>query len=83
MRLAATAVVDCDFNGRSVVETLGDSRTGGLTSVTGGGERRSLVVFARASVSLRGGLGAVRWEVNLSELGSTGWDGDGRCDAGG
>jgi len=82
---AFTAVVDCDFDGRSAVEALGDSRMGALTAAGGAGDRRSLVVFARASVSLRGGLGAVRCEVDLSKLGCTGWDGDGagRYDAGG
>ena len=79
-----TAVVDCEFDGRSAVDVLGDSRAGALTAAGGAGERRSLVVFARTSVSLRGGLGAVLCEVDLSKLGCTGWDGDGagRYDAG-
>ena len=82
---AFTTVVDGGCDGRSAVEALGDSRAGALTAAGGAGERRSLVVFARTSVSLRGGLGAVRCEVDLSKLGCTGWDGDGagRYDAGG
>src|SRR6266581_8268603 len=35
IRLAATAVVDCDFDGRSAVEALGDSRTDALTAADG------------------------------------------------
>jgi hypothetical protein len=72
-----TAVVACDFDVRSAVEALGDSRVGALTAAGGAGERRSLVVFERTSVSLRGGLGADRWEVDLSKLGCAGWGGDG------
>jgi len=49
-----------DFNARSAVEELGDSRVDALTEAGGPGERRSLVVFARMSVSLRGGLGTDR-----------------------
>ena len=70
-------MVDGDFDGRSAVDVLGDSRAGALTAAGGAGERRSLVVFARASASLRGGLDAVRCEVDLSKLGCTGWGGDG------
>jgi hypothetical protein len=72
-----TAVVACDFDVRSAVEALGESRVGALAVAGGAGERRSLVVFARMSASLRGGLGADRWEVDLSKLGCAGWDGDG------
>jgi hypothetical protein len=71
------AVVACDFDVRSAVEALGDSRVGALTAAGGAGERRSLVVFERTTVSLRGGLGAVRWEFDLSKLGCAGWAGDG------
>ena len=73
---AFTAVVNCDFDGRSAVEALGDSRVDALTTAGGAGERQS-IVFVRTSASLRGGLGAVCCEVDLSKLGCAGWDGDG------
>src|SRR5712671_1008775 len=80
-----TAVVLCDFNARSPVEELGDSRTDALTAAGGAGERRSFVVFERTRVSVRAGLGTVRCEFDRSRLGWAGWGGDGagRYDAGG